>query len=66
LEVLARVRSMAGLEHLPVVIHTSKALDPYERARIERDRAVLIQKGDASSTGLLAALLEAARVGVDA
>jgi signal transduction histidine kinase/CheY-like chemotaxis protein len=66
LEVLARVRSTAGLEHLPIVIHTSKELEPHEQARIERDHAIVIQKGDASSTGLLAALLEAARVGVDA
>ncbi|HEY4828176.1 MAG TPA: ATP-binding protein [Solirubrobacteraceae bacterium] len=66
LEVLERVRSIAGLERLAVVVHTSKELEPHEQARIERDHAVVIQKGDASSTGLLAALLEAARVGVDA
>jgi CheY-like chemotaxis protein len=66
LEVLERVRSIAGLERLAVVVHTSKELEPHEQARIERDHAVVIQKGDASSTGLLAALLEAARVAVDA
>jgi CheY-like chemotaxis protein/anti-sigma regulatory factor (Ser/Thr protein kinase) len=66
LEVLARMRSIAGLERLPVVLHTSKQLEPDEQAQIERDRAIVIQKGDGSSTGLLAALLEAARAGVDA
>lgn len=58
LEVLARLRSMPGLERIPVLIHTSKELDATERDEIERHGAAIIAKGEASATRLLTTILE--------
>ncbi len=63
LEVLARLRATPALAGLPVIVHTSKVLAPNELDRVQRDQAILVDKGDASATRLLAAVMEAARGG---
>ena len=63
LEVLARLRATPGLGSLPVIVHTSKVLEPDELDRVQRDQAILVDKGDDSATRLLAAVVEAARAG---
>jgi signal transduction histidine kinase len=61
LEVLARLRAMPGLELMPVIVHTSKVLEPDELERVRRDHAIVVDKGDASAAHLLAAVVEATR-----
>jgi signal transduction histidine kinase len=58
LEVLATLRAMQGLAHVPVIIHTSKELDADERGQIDRLGAVVIAKGEASATRILTTILE--------
>jgi signal transduction histidine kinase len=65
LEVLARLRAIPGLELMPVIVHTSKVLEPDELERVRRDHAIVVEKGDASATRLLAAFEEVTRAGDD-
>ena len=58
LEVLAKLRTLPGLDRVPVIIHTSKELDVHERGQIEQHRAVVIAKGEASATRLITTILE--------
>jgi CheY-like chemotaxis protein len=63
LEVLARLRATPGLASLPVILHTSKVLEPDELDQVQRDQAILVEKGDDSANRLLAAVVEAVRAG---
>jgi signal transduction histidine kinase len=64
-EVLKRIRATAGLDRVPVVVHTSRVLAPEDHARIERNHAIVVDKADASPRRLLTALLQAANMPSD-
>ena len=44
-----------------MIVHTTKVLEPEELERVRRDRAIVVDKGDASATRLRAAVVAAAR-----
>jgi CheY-like chemotaxis protein len=49
MEVLRKVRSHSGTEHLPVLIYTSKTLTEEERAQLQSMGAKVVRKEDIST-----------------
>ena len=56
IEVLRRLRARDDARSLPVIIHTSRLLDPGARAAIEDQGALILDKSSTSRTSLITAL----------
>jgi CheY-like chemotaxis protein len=56
IEVLRRLRARDDARSLPVIVHTSRLLDPGARAAIERQGALILDKSSTSRTTLISAL----------
>jgi DNA-binding response OmpR family regulator len=63
LDVLARLRAIAGLEATPVIVHTGRRLTDDERGTIERAGARVLLKD--AAPGAIAAAVHAAVTGPD-
>ena len=56
IEVLRRLRARDDARTLPVIVHTSRLLDPGARAAIEGQGALILDKSSTSRTTLISAL----------